>query len=99
MCCIQATVDEVLKALKNIYPSKACGPDQIPGRVLRECSSAIAPSQTRLINISLSVSCVPQTAGRVVLIVSITLLPTKSVPDRMVSVPGCGTSYGQNNRW
>ena len=33
---------------------------QIPGRVLRECSAEIAPSLTRLINISLSVGCVPQ---------------------------------------
>jgi len=48
---IQATVEEVLKALKNIDPSKACGPDRIPGRVLRDCSSQIAPSLTRLINI------------------------------------------------
>jgi len=50
----------VLKALKDIDPSKACGPDQIPTRVLRECSSEIAPSLTRLINISLSVGFVPQ---------------------------------------
>ncbi|PFX13619.1 RNA-directed DNA polymerase from mobile element jockey [Stylophora pistillata] len=57
---IQATIQEVLKALKNIDPSKACGPDQIPGRILRECSSEIAPSLTRLINISLRVGCVPQ---------------------------------------
>lgn len=55
---IQASVQEVLKALKNIDPSKASGPDQIPGRVLRECSAEIAPSLTRLINISLSVGCV-----------------------------------------
>ena len=57
---IQASVQEVLKALKNIDPSKASGPDQIPGRVLRECSAEIAPSLTRLINTSLSVGCVPQ---------------------------------------
>ena len=43
---IQASVQEVLKALKNIDPSKANGPDQIPGRVLRECSAEIAPSLT-----------------------------------------------------
>ena len=57
---IQATDEEVLKALEIIDPSKACVPDQIPGRVLRECSSEIAPSLTRLINFSLSVGCVPQ---------------------------------------
>ena len=57
---IQASFQEVLKALKNIDPSKASGPDQIPDRALRECSSEIAPSLTRLLNISLSVVCVPQ---------------------------------------
>ena len=60
MYFIQATVKEVLKALKNVDPSKACGPDQIPGRVLRKCSSEIAPSVTRLINFSLSVGRVPK---------------------------------------
>ena len=53
--CIQASVQEVLKALKNIDPSKVSGPDQIPGSVLRECSAEIAPSLTRFSNISLSV--------------------------------------------
>ena len=60
MYSIQALVQEVLKALINIDPSKASVTDQIPGRVLRECSSEIAPSLTRLISISLSVGCVPQ---------------------------------------
>ena len=43
---IQASIDEVTKALKAINPNKACGPDQIPGRILKECALEIAPSLT-----------------------------------------------------
>ena len=48
------------KELKAINPSKAYGPDQIPGRLLKECTSEIAPSLTCLINLSLRVGCVPK---------------------------------------
>ena len=57
---IQTSIEEVTKALKAINPSKAYGPDQIPGRLLKECTSEIAPSLTRLINLSLRVSHVPK---------------------------------------
>ena len=33
---IKFDVDEVYKVLCGIDPSKACGPDEIPGRLLRE---------------------------------------------------------------
>ena len=56
---IQTSIEEVTKKLKAINPSKAYGPDQIPGRLLKECTSEIAPSLTRLINLSLGVGCVP----------------------------------------
>ena len=48
---IQASIDEVTKALKAINPNKACVPDQTPGRILKECAPEIAPSLTRLINL------------------------------------------------
>ena len=48
------------KELKAINASKAYGLDQIPGRLLKECASEIAPSLTRLINLSLRVGCVPK---------------------------------------
>ena len=48
------------KELKAINPSKAYGPDQIPGRLSKECTSEIAPSLTRLINLSLRVGYVPK---------------------------------------
>ena len=57
---IQTSIEEVTKELKAINPSKAYGPDQIPGRLLKECTSEIAPSITRLINLSLRVGCVPK---------------------------------------
>ena len=57
---IQTSIEEVTKELKATNPSKAYGPDQIPGRLLKECTSEIAPSLTRLINLSLGVGCVPK---------------------------------------
>ena len=57
---IQTSIEEVTEGLKAINPSNAYGPDQIPGRLLKECTSEIAPSLTRLINLSLRVGCVPK---------------------------------------
>ena len=57
---IQTSIKEVTKELKAINPSKAYGPDQIPGILLKECTSEIASSLTRLIKLSLRVACVPK---------------------------------------
>lgn len=57
---IQVSMEEVLKALEAIDTSKACGPDQIPGRLLKECANEIAPSLTHLINLSLRLGHVPR---------------------------------------
>ena len=46
---IHTSIEEVRKALKAINPSKAYGPDQIPGRLLKKCTSEFAPSLTHLI--------------------------------------------------
>ena len=48
---IQTSIEEVTKELKAINPSKAYGPDQIPGILLKECTSETA---------SLRVACVPK---------------------------------------
>lgn len=40
-------------------PGKACGPDNIPGRVLRDCAIELTPSLTALFNASLSLGKVP----------------------------------------
>ena len=45
------TVKEILKTLK---PNKACGPDNITPRVLRETAEEISPSIARLYNFSLA---------------------------------------------
>ena len=57
---IQTSIKKVTKELKAINPSKAYGPDQIPGRILKECTSEIASALTRLINLSLRVGCTPK---------------------------------------
>ena len=46
-------VDEVNECLSNLDTSKACGPDGIPARLLKECSQQIAPSLCALFNTSL----------------------------------------------
>ncbi|XP_068703976.1 uncharacterized protein [Montipora foliosa] len=56
---IQTSIEVVTKELKAIDPSRAYGPDQIPGRLFKECTSEVAPSLTRFINLSLRVGCVP----------------------------------------
>ena len=45
---------EVAQALENLDPNKACGPDNIPGRILKETAREIAPSLCRLFNLSLT---------------------------------------------
>ena len=46
-------VDEVNECLSNLDTSKACGPDGIPARLLKEYSQQIAPSLCALFNTSL----------------------------------------------
>ena len=41
---IQESVDDVTKHLSGLDTSKACGPDGISARLLKECSQQIAPS-------------------------------------------------------
>jgi hypothetical protein len=53
LATINLSETEVLHALKNLYLSKACGPDNIPGRLLKEAAEVISPSLCRLFNMSL----------------------------------------------
>ena len=41
---ITLSFNEARDCLSNLDPSKATGPDEIPARVLKECSEQIAPS-------------------------------------------------------
>ena len=34
----------VAKLLRNLNPAKACGPDNIPSRILKECADTISPA-------------------------------------------------------
>jgi hypothetical protein len=43
---IKITQDGVAKLLRNINPSKALGPDNIPNIVLKQCADHLAPALT-----------------------------------------------------
>ncbi|KAK2901514.1 hypothetical protein Q8A73_011260 [Channa argus] len=53
------TTAEVRKTLCRVNPRKSAGPDNIPGRVLRECAEQLADVFTDIFNISLSSNIVP----------------------------------------
>ena len=48
-------MDEVMECLSELDTTKACGPDKIPARLVKECSKQIAPSLCSLFNHSLSI--------------------------------------------
>jgi len=54
------TVEEVRKLLRKVKPNKATGSDNIPGLVLRETATALAPSLCALFNASLATGYVPK---------------------------------------
>lgn len=56
---IQLSISEVTKVLEQLDPNKACGPDGIPGALLKNTAQEIAPSLCRLFNLSLSLGSVP----------------------------------------
>ena len=57
---IEVTVDEVMERLSELDTTKACGPDKIPARLLKECSEKIAPGLCSLFNHSLSTGQIPR---------------------------------------
>ena len=56
---IVLTEFEVAEVLRYLDPQKACGPDGIPSRLLLELADEIAPSLSKLLNMSLSLGVVP----------------------------------------
>jgi hypothetical protein len=52
-------ISEVRLLLASIDPSKATGPDGIPGRILKQCATELAPSLTSLFNLTLETEHVP----------------------------------------
>jgi hypothetical protein len=57
---LDINVSGVEKLLKNINPSKAAGPDQIPCRILKELSASLAPILTAIFNQSISSGILPK---------------------------------------
>ncbi len=57
---LQIADSDVLKILKEIDPSKATGPDNIPGIVLKLCAESLCKSLTMLYNMSLQKGCYPK---------------------------------------
>ncbi|KAK3527450.1 hypothetical protein QTP86_023068 [Hemibagrus guttatus] len=53
------TMADMRKTLRRVNPRKAAGPDNIPGRVSRECAEQLADVITDIFNISLSSAIVP----------------------------------------
>ena len=49
-----------MERLSELDTTKACGPDKIPARLLKECSEQIAPSLCSLFNHSLSIGQIPR---------------------------------------
>ncbi|KAK3528439.1 hypothetical protein QTP86_034541, partial [Hemibagrus guttatus] len=68
------TTADVRKTLCRVNPRKAAGPDNIPGRVLRECAEQLADVFTNIFNISLSSAVVPMGLKTTTII----LVPKKS---------------------
>ena len=56
---ISISEEEVAHHLSNLDPSKAPGPDNIPGQILKQCSAVIAPSLCSLFNHSLRSGTLP----------------------------------------
>ena len=56
---INITVNQTLDILKSLDTSKASGPDGISSRMLKETAISIAPSFTRLLQMSLSSATFP----------------------------------------
>ncbi|MCG7866607.1 MAG: reverse transcriptase family protein, partial [Candidatus Thiodiazotropha taylori] len=57
---ITCTVEGTTKLLKKINPNKACGPDSIPARILKELADELAPLLTAIFNKCLEEGEVPE---------------------------------------
>ncbi|KAK1792118.1 hypothetical protein P4O66_001895 [Electrophorus voltai] len=75
MLCLTAA--DVRHTLHGVNPRKAAGPDNIPGRMLRECADQLADVLTDIFNISLSCAVVP-TCFKTTTIVPVPKKPTVS---------------------
>ncbi|XP_071480876.1 uncharacterized protein [Diadema antillarum] len=56
---LQITADGVLKLLQNINIHKACGPDNIPTIILKQCATELAPALSEIFQLSLDTGVLP----------------------------------------
>ncbi len=87
-CSLQPTVSsrlspaDVRKTLSRINPPKAAGPDNIPGRVLKDCAEQLTDVLTDIFNTSLSQAVIPTCLK------STTIMPVpKKSPVSCLNVP------------
>jgi hypothetical protein len=59
MADISVSEEGVRKLLSKLNPHKASGPDEIPARVLKECSTELAPFLTIIFSKTLATGCLP----------------------------------------
>ncbi|KAK3565327.1 hypothetical protein QTP86_005494 [Hemibagrus guttatus] len=72
------SVADMKRTLCQINPRKSAGPDNIPGRVLRECEEQLADVFTDIFNISLSSTVVHRCAPLCLKATTIVSMPKKS---------------------
>ena len=58
---ILCTEEEIIHLLQNIDASKSSGPDRISCQMLKGTAHSVAPSITKLFNMSMTLGCFPQT--------------------------------------
>ena len=58
-CSIIFSATDIFDILRALDPGKACGPDGIPGKLLRECAFELSDSLTVIFNSSLLQGKVP----------------------------------------
>ena len=56
---VQLDIPEIRLLLSTLDSGKAIGPDSLSGHILKECAAELAPSLTKLFNLSLSLGTVP----------------------------------------
>ena len=56
---IHLKIEEACSILKSLQVGKACGPDMINNRILKEISDSVSPVLTDVFNTSLSLAQVP----------------------------------------
>ncbi|KAL7849098.1 hypothetical protein SRHO_G00207210 [Serrasalmus rhombeus] len=77
-------VEEVIAILQQVNPYKANGPDGLKGRVLKECAIQLGPVLTRLFQMLLDTSFLPQ-AWKMAIIIPVPKIAHIKCMERLVS--------------